>query len=55
MKQGESVKLKGSARKAKKKLRDHHQSCYSPRLLALLATNSLELKLAQTAINENIH
>ena len=48
---GESVKLKGSVKKGKLEPRDHHQTQHSPNSLALFATDSLELKLAYTAIN----
>ena len=53
LKQKESVKLKGSAKKGKQEPRDHHQTQHSPNSLALFATHSLELKLANTAINEH--
>ena len=49
----ESVKLKGSVKKGKQEPRDHHQTQHSPNSLALFATDSLELKLAYTAINEH--
>ena len=52
MKQRESVKLKESVKKGKQEPRDHHQTQHSPNSLALFATDSLELKLAYTAINE---
>ena len=52
-KQRESVKLKGSVKKGKQEPRDHHQTRYSPNSLALFVTESLELKLAYTAINEH--
>ena len=52
-KQRESVKLKGSVKKGKQGPRDHHQTQHSPNSLALFATDSLELKLAYTAINEH--
>ena len=57
LKQRETVKLKGSVKKGKHEPRDHHHTRPSPNLLALFATDSLELKLAYTAINEhtNIH
>ena len=48
LKQRESVKLKG-----KQEPRDHQQTRHSPNSLALFATDSLELKLAYTAINEH--
>ena len=51
--QRESVKLKGSVKKEKQEPRDHHQARHSPNSLALFATDSLELKLAYTAINEH--
>ena len=53
MKQRESLKLKESTKKAKQRPRDHHLSRYSSCSLAPLATNSFELKLAKTAINEH--
>ena len=53
LKQRESVKLKGSIKKGKQEPRDHHQTQHSPNSLALFATDSLELKLAYTAINEH--
>ena len=53
LKQRESVKLKGSVKKGKQEPRDHHQIQHSPNSLALFATDSLELKLAYTAINEH--
>ena len=52
-KQRESVKLKGSVKKGWQEPRDHHQTQHSPNSLALFATDSLELKLAYTAINEH--
>ena len=48
-----SVKLKGSVKKGKQEPRDHHQTQHSPNSLALFATDSLELRLAYTAINEH--
>ena len=53
LKQREFVKLKGSLKKGKQEPRDHHQTQHSPNSLALFATDSLELKLAYTAINEH--
>ena len=53
LKQRESMKLKGSVKKGKQEPRDHHQTQHSPISLALFATDSLELKLAYTAINEH--
>ena len=53
LKQREFVKLKGSVKKGKQKPMDHHQTQQSPNSLALFATDSLELKLAYTAINEH--
>ena len=53
LKQRESVKLKGGVKKGKQEPRDHRQTRHSPNLLALFATDSLELKLAYTAINEH--
>ena len=53
LKQRESVKLKGSSKKGKQEPRDHHQTRHSPTSLAQFATDSLELKLAYTAINEH--
>ena len=54
-KRNEYVKLKESAKKAKQEPRDRYQSRYSPRLLLLFATDSLELhvQLAETFINEH--
>ena len=49
----ESVKLKGSVKKGKQEPKNHHQSQHSPNSHALFATDSLELKLAYTAINEH--
>ena len=53
LKQRESVKLKGSVKKGKQEPRDQHQTQHSPNSFALYATDSLELKLAYTAINEH--
>ena len=53
LKQRESGKLKGSVKKGKQEPRDHHQTQHRPNSLALFATDSLELKLAYTAINEH--
>ena len=53
LKQRESVKLKGSVKKGKQEPGDHHQTQQSANSLALFATDSLELKLAYTAINEH--
>ena len=53
VKQRESVKLKGSVKKGKQEPRDHHQTQHSPNSLALFASDSLELKLAYTAINKH--
>ena len=53
LKQTESVKLKGSVKKGKQEPRDHHQTRHSLNSLALFAPDSLELKLAYTAINEH--
>ena len=50
--QFENVKLKGSVKKGKQEPKNHHQSQHSPNSHALFATDSLELKLAYTAINE---
>ena len=52
LKQRESVKLKGSVKKGKQEIRDHHQTQHSPNSHALFATDSLELKLAYIAIND---
>ena len=52
LKQRESVKLKGSVKKGKQEPRDHHQTQQNPNSLALFTTDSLELNLAYTAINE---
>ena len=49
----EPVKLKGSKKKGKQEPRDHHQTQHSQNSPALFATDSLELKLAYTAINEH--
>ena len=46
MKQNEYVKPKESAKNAKQGPRNHHQIHYSRSLLALLAIDSIELKLA---------
>ena len=53
LKQRESVKLIGSVKKGTQEPRDHHQTRHSPNSFALFATDSLELKLAYTAINEH--
>ena len=53
LKKRESVKLKGSVKKGKQQPKNHHQSQHSPKSHALFATDSLELKLAYTAINEH--
>ena len=53
LKQREFVKLKGSVKKGKQEPRDHHQTQHSPNSLALFSTDSLELILAYTAINEH--
>ena len=53
LKKRESVKLKGSVKKGKQEPRDHHQNQHSPNSLALFATDSLELKLAYTAMNKH--
>ena len=53
LKQRESAKLKGSVKKGKQEPRDHHQTQHNPNSLALFATDSLELKLANTAINKH--
>ena len=53
LKQRGSVKLKGSVKKGKQEPRNHRQTQQSPNSLALFATDSLELKLAYTAINEH--
>ena len=53
LKQRESVKLKGSVKKGKQEPRNHYQTQHSPNSLPLFATDSLELKLAYTAINEH--
>ena len=52
----EEKRICGAERKRKERKqepRDHHQTQHSPNLLALFATDSLELKLAYTAINEH--
>ena len=53
LKKRESVKLKGSVKKGKQEPKNHHQSQHSPNSHALFATDSLELKLAYTAINKH--
>ena len=53
LKKRESVKLKGSVKKGKQEPKNHHQSQHSPNSHAQFATDSLELKLAYTAINEH--
>ena len=53
LKHRETVKLKGNVKEGKQEPRDHHQTQQSPNSLALFAANSLELKLAYTAINEH--
>ena len=53
LKKRESVKLKGSVKKGKQEPKNHHQSQHSPNSHALFATDSSELKLAYTAINEH--
>ena len=53
LKKRESVKLKGSVKKGKQEPKNHHQSQHSPNSHALFATDSLELKLAYTAIIEH--
>ena len=53
LKKREYVKLKGSVTKGKQEPKNHHQSQHSPNSHALFATDSLELKLAYTAINEH--
>ena len=50
LKKRESVKLKGSVKKGKQEPKNHQ---HSPNSHALFATDSLELKLAYTAINEH--
>ena len=55
LKKRESVKLKGSVKKGKQEPKNHHQSQHSPNPHALFATDSLELKLTYTAINERIN
>ena len=50
--QRESVKLKESVKNRKQEM-IHHQTRHSPNSHALFATDSLELKLACTAINEH--
>ena len=53
LKKRESVKLKGSVKKGKQEPKNHHLSQHSPNSHALFATDSLDLKLAYTAINEH--
>ena len=56
MKQSESVKLKESTKNAKQEPRDHHQRHNCPHLLALFATDSLELNLVnQPSANTHEH
>ena len=50
----EAKRICEAERKRKeRKARDHYQTRHSPNSLALFATDSLELKLAYTAINEH--
>ena len=49
----ESVKLKESVKNGKQEPRIHHQTRHSPNSHALFATDSLDLKLAYTAINKH--
>ena len=42
-----------SVKKGKQETKNHHQSQHSPNSHALFATDSLELKLAYTSINEH--
>ena len=51
--QRESVKLKESVQNGKQEPRVQHQTRHSPNSHVLLATDSLELKLAYTAINNH--
>ena len=51
--QTESVKLKESVKKGKQEPRIRQQTRYSPNSHALFATDSLELKLAYTDIDEH--
>ena len=51
LKKRESIKLKGSVKKGKQEPKNQHQSQHRPNSHALFATDSLELKLAFTAIN----
>ena len=51
--QRKSVKLKESVKKGKQEPMIHYQTRHSPISRALFATDSLELKLAYTAINEH--
>ena len=53
LKKRESVKLKGSVKKGKQEPKNHHLFQHSPNSHALFATDSLELRLAYTAINEH--
>ena len=47
--------LKGSVKKGKQEPRNIHQTRHSTNSLALFATDTLELKMAYTAINEHKH
>ena len=51
--QREYVKLKESVKSGKQEPRIHHQTWHSPNSHVLFATDSFELKLAYTAINEH--
>ena len=53
LKQRESVKLTRSVKKGKQEPRDHHQTQHGPNSLALFATDSLGLKLTNTANSKN--
>ena len=51
--QRESEKLKEGVKSGKQEPRIHHQTRHSPNSHAVFATDSLELKLAYTAINKH--
>ena len=53
LKKRESLKLKGSVKKEKQEPKNDHQSQHSPKSHALFVTDSVELNLAYTAINEH--
>ena len=53
LKNREYVKLKGSVKTGKQEPKNNHQSQHSPNSHALFSTDSFELKLSYTAINEH--